>query len=101
MAARASSVVALALCATAAPAQRDPELVVVSPDGRTLFVSNEEIAHASAIDVATGQMRFATPVGVEPEGIGITRDGKKVYVTAETSNNVSVLDAATGRELRT
>src|SRR2546422_6637018 len=28
------------------PAGRDPELVAVSPDGRTLYVSNEEIARS-------------------------------------------------------
>src|SRR5437016_9864022 len=52
-------------------------LVVVSPDGKTLYVSNEEIAHVSAIDVATGQLKFSTPVGVEPEGIALSPDGAK------------------------
>src|SRR5207244_11187603 len=62
---------------------RDPELVVVSPDGGTLFVSNEEIAHASGVDVQTGRIKFSTQVGVEPEGIAVSPDGSKVYVTAE------------------
>src|ERR1051326_6074446 len=35
------------------PVGRDPELVMLSPDGKVAYVSNEEIAHASAIDLAT------------------------------------------------
>src|SRR2546430_16882343 len=76
-------------------------LVVLSPDGKVAYVSNEEIAHASAIDIASGKTLFSTPVGVEPEGVGVTRDGTKLYVTAETNNTVSVLDPKTGRLLKT
>jgi len=75
--------------------------VVLSPDGKTAYVSNEEIAHASAIDIKSGKTLFSTPVGVEPEGVGITRDGRKLYVTAETNSTVSVIDAKTGRLLKT
>src|SRR5205807_8432954 len=83
------------------PANRDPELVVLSPDGKVAYVSNEEIAHASAIDIASGKTLFSTSVGVEPEGLGITRDGTKLYGTAEANNTVSVLDAKTGRLVKT
>ena len=44
----------------------DPEQLAVSPDGRTLWVSNEDTAAASAVDVARGRIRARAPVGEEP-----------------------------------
>src|SRR2546425_3160061 len=63
------------------PANRDPELVVLSPDGKVAYVSNEEIAHASAIDIASGKTLFSTAVGVEPEGVAGTRARRELFRT--------------------
>jgi len=72
----------------------DPECVAVSPDGRKMYLSNEDAGTASVIDVSSGRTLAALVVGTEPEGVTASPDGKWVYVTAETSNVISVIDAA-------
>ncbi len=79
----------------------DPETFAVSPDGRTLYVSNEDTGRLSAVDVASGKIRQSATVGVEPEGVSIRPDGKVVYVTCEGDGTVHALDAATLQPLAT
>src|SRR5438876_5774536 len=74
MAARASSVVALALCATAAPAQRP---------GPQLYVSNEIANTISVIAPATGSVVGTIAVGKRPRGMALSPDGHTVYVGAQ------------------
>ena len=71
----------------------DPECVAVSPDGKRLYLSNEDAGTASIIDVASGKHVSTLIVGTEPEGVTASPDGRLVYVTAETSNVISVIDA--------
>lgn len=75
------------------PAGTDPECVAVSPDGKRLYLSNEDAGTASIVDVASGKTLATVIVGTEPEGVTASPDGKRVYVTAETSNVISVIDA--------
>lgn len=77
-------------------AGKDPELFDVTRDGKRLWVSNEDTAVASLVDVDAGQIVRQAPVGKEPEGVAIQPGGKVVYVTNEADNSVSVLDADTG-----
>jgi len=44
----------------------DPENFDLTPDGRTIIVSNEDDAKASFVDVATGKVTKSIPVGEEP-----------------------------------
>ena len=74
------------------PAGTDPECVAVSPDGKQLYLSNEDAGTAPIVDVASGKTLATCIVGTEPEGVTASPDGKRVYVTAETSNVISVLD---------
>src|SRR5262249_22432051 len=78
------------------PSGQDPETFDLSPDGRTLYVANEETAEASLIDVASGKITRRVAVGGEPEGVATRPDGRVVYVTSELDNRVSVLDAKSG-----
>jgi PQQ-dependent catabolism-associated beta-propeller protein len=71
----------------------DPECVAVSPDGKRLYLSNEDAGTASIIDVPTARPAATLIVGTEPEGVTASPDGKLVYVTAETSNVITVIDA--------
>ena len=75
------------------PAGTDPECVAVSPDGRRLYLSNEDAGTASVLDAKSGAVLATMVVGTEPEGVTASPDGKWVYVTAETSNVISVIDA--------
>jgi YVTN family beta-propeller protein len=70
----------------------DPECFDVSPDGRSLLVSNEDSARASLIDISATGSEASLTVGGEPEGVAIRPDGKIGYVTSEATNRVDVID---------
>jgi YVTN family beta-propeller protein len=72
---------------------QDPETFDVSPDGKTLFVSNEETAEMTALDASSGAIRGKASVGREPEGVTVRPDGKVVFVTSEQDGEVTVVDA--------
>jgi PQQ-dependent catabolism-associated beta-propeller protein len=73
----------------------DPEQFALSPDGKRLYVANEDAATMSVVDVASGAVAGRVPVGREPEGVGVTPDGRWVLVTNESDNSVSVIDTRT------
>ncbi|QYE34891.1 beta-propeller fold lactonase family protein [Polymorphobacter sp. PAMC 29334] len=73
----------------------DPETFDVSPDGKTLFVSNEDASTVSAVDVAGKLHSRSGKVGDQPEGVAVTRDGRRVFVACEGADQVVMLDAAT------
>jgi YVTN family beta-propeller protein len=72
---------------------QDPETFDVSPDGKTLFVSNEETAEMTALDTSSGAIRGKASVGHEPEGVTVRPDGKVVFVTSEQDGEVTAVDA--------
>jgi YVTN family beta-propeller protein len=74
---------------------QDPETFDVSPDGKTLYVSNEETAEMSVLDLASGDVRAKVTVGREPEGVTVSPDGKTVYVTSEEDGEVTAVDTTT------
>src|SRR5262245_17478499 len=71
----------------------DPEQVAVSPDGRWLFVTNEDGAQTTVIEASDGHVVANIPVGAEPEGVDLRPDGKVLYVTSEQNGEISVIDA--------
>ncbi len=74
---------------------QDPEAFDLSPDGRWLYVSNEETAEMSVVDLQAGAVVKRIPVGEEPEGVTVSPDGKVVYVTCEGDNSVVAVDTTT------
>jgi YVTN family beta-propeller protein len=78
----------------------DPEQIALSLDGKTLFVTNEDVGEATAIDTSDGHVIATAKVGAEPEGVNLRPDGKVLYVTSEGDNVVSVIDAAKFTVLR-
>ena len=59
-----------------------------------LFVSNEDDAVASAIDLGRGEVVWQVPVGREPEGIAESPDHRWLVVTSEDQHNLSWIDLA-------
>lgn len=82
------------LVATFASGQ-DPEAFDLSPDGATMYVSNEETAEMTVLDPSTGAIRGKVPVGREPEGVTVRPDGKVVFVTSEQDAEVTAVDTKT------
>jgi YVTN family beta-propeller protein len=77
----------------------DPEQFALSPDGKRLFVANEDIAQTSVVDVESGEVVARIKVGREPEGVGISPNGQWVLVSNESDNSVSVIDTKTHKEV--
>jgi PQQ-dependent catabolism-associated beta-propeller protein len=71
-------------------------MFAVAPDGRQLFVSNEDDNLVSFVDLSARRVTREVPVGVEPEGMGVSPDGKMVVATSESSSMVHLIDRATG-----
>jgi YVTN family beta-propeller protein len=71
---------------------QDPESFAISPDGKTLYVSNEDAAEMSALDLQSGNIRARVKVGQEPEGVTVRPDGRVVYVTCEGENDIVAID---------
>src|SRR5690606_25322038 len=72
----------------------DPEQLVVSHDGRSLYIASEDTGTAVIADVESGKIVASLPVGGEPEGVGISPDGRFVYMTSEEDHQVSAIDTA-------
>ncbi len=71
----------------------DPEEFTLSPDGRKIYVSNEDVKTASIVDIASAKVEHIFLVGQEPEGVAVTPDGKHIFVTCETGGDILVFDA--------
>ena len=70
----------------------EPETFDLHPNGRHIFVSNEEDATATQFDIETGELIAEYETGEEPEGVLITSDGKLVFVASEAADLVHVID---------
>src|SRR4051812_33058720 len=77
------------------PTGTDPEEFAVSPDGRRIYVSNEDAGTTTLLNVADGKVEAVVKVKDEPEGVAFSPDGKFVYVTCETKGEVVVIDTKT------
>lgn len=77
------------------PSGQDPESFDLSPDEKTLYVSNEETAQMSVLDFVSGTLKTHVAIGDEPEGVTTTPDGREVWVTCEDDNQVFAVDTAT------
>jgi len=82
------------------PLGAEPEAFDISPDGKTVYVSNEDEAEVSFIDAASGSKLKAIKVGKEPEGVKISADGKTLYVTSEVASLVHVIDVASAKVVK-
>ena len=79
------------------PLGDEPEAFDISPDGKTIYVSNEDEGEASFIDMASGKKLKSVKVGAEPEGVKVSADGKTLYVTSEVAGLVHVIDTANAK----
>uniref|UniRef100_Q01TK7 40-residue YVTN family beta-propeller repeat protein n=1 Tax=Solibacter usitatus (strain Ellin6076) TaxID=234267 RepID=Q01TK7_SOLUE len=77
-----------------------PDDMVISPDGKRLYVacgqSDELVVVDRALQVVAGRVR----VGRVPRGVTVSADGARVYVANSWSDTVSEVDAVSLRVLR-
>jgi YVTN family beta-propeller protein len=75
----------------------DPDAIVSTPEGRTVYVANGGSGTVTPIDTATGRAGPPIKVGADPVALAVTPDGKTVYVANEGSGTVTPIDTATNR----
>ncbi|MCM4080725.1 YncE family protein [Paractinoplanes hotanensis] len=82
----------------------EPEGVAVAPDGRTIYVANQNSRILSVVDAAT---RKVTPVVLRntPRFVAVSRDGNTVFVSMyeddkHTGSGVAVVDTRSRKVLR-
>jgi YVTN family beta-propeller protein len=76
--------------------------VAVSPDGSTVYVTNNiATGIVSVIDAATNTVTTTIAVGSSPYGVAVSPDGSTVYVANTGSGTVSVIATATDNVIAT
>src|SRR5262252_7794229 len=58
-----------------------PHGLVVTPDGRKVYVSSDGASTVSVIDTATDKVVAQIEVGANPHGLAMSRDGRSVLVS--------------------
>jgi YVTN family beta-propeller protein len=78
-----------------------PMDAVVSPDGRSLYLSTGRGRTVVHIDTRIDKVMRSVQVGARPWGLAISPDGKHIYAANGPSNDVSVIDAASFKVIAT
>src|SRR5437899_9989478 len=76
---------------------KGPHGLVVTPDGRKVYVSSDGASTVSVIDTATDRVVASIDVGANPHGLAISGDGSRVLVSGWGSNRALIIDTATDR----
>lgn len=71
-----------------------PAGIVVTPDGKRLFVAENLSNKVAVVDLSNNQVITKIGVGEYPYDCEISRDGKRVYVSNWGSRSLAVIDAA-------
>jgi YVTN family beta-propeller protein len=83
------------------PALNGAGLIAITPDGRTVYVSNLIGNDVAVISTTTRSVTGSIPVGQIPLGLGVTIDGKLLYVANGADSTVSVINTATNSVVAT
>jgi YVTN family beta-propeller protein len=78
---------------------KGPHGLVMTPDGRKVYVSSDGASTVSVIDTLTDQVVSSIDVGPNPHGLAISPDGRKLLVMAFGANQVIVVDTTSNRIL--
>ena len=76
------------------PTGGEPEGVLASEDGKTIYVSSEAGDLVHEVDAASGAIKRDVVVGLRPRRFAATPDGKDLWVTSELSGAAYIVDRA-------
>ncbi|MDR1498181.1 MAG: beta-propeller fold lactonase family protein [Puniceicoccales bacterium] len=81
---------------------QNPNNLILSPDGNTLYVSTGDARGAIEVLAAPALKRKTLiPVGHTPDGLALSADGKTLYVANRFTENIAVINLATGKVIST
>jgi len=82
--------------------KQNPNDILISPDGSTLFVScGESRGTIEIISLPEKKIKTSVNVGHSPQSMVLSADGKLLYVANRFNNNVSVIDLNKKKEIIT
>ena len=73
----------------------DPHMILLSQDGRVLYVTQPALGRVSAIVAGTGQTLCSTALPGHPSSLALSQDGNVLYVGGEGAKGVAAIDTAT------
>jgi YVTN family beta-propeller protein len=76
---------------------KGPHGLVVTPDGRKVYVSSDGASAVSVIDTTSDRVVASIDVGANPHGLAVSGDGSRVLVMGWGSNRAVVINTATDR----
>ncbi|MBW7474385.1 beta-propeller fold lactonase family protein [Paenibacillus oenotherae] len=76
----------------APPAPQSGSSIVLSPDGRMLYIANGDTNTVSVVDAKDRKLVKEIAVGKEPRGIAVSPDGETLYVTCRYAGSVEWID---------
>lgn len=74
--------------------------LAVSPDGKTLYATNDMAGTLSILDARNGELRASVSVGKQPHGVAVSADGKRVFVSNRGETIISVVDSETAKVMQ-
>lgn len=77
---------------TRIPVETTPYQILLTPDGKLLFVSNWSSESVSVIETATNKVVRTLHVGMNPNDMKLSSDGR-LFVACSNDNTVYVIDA--------
>lgn len=75
----------------------EPEGILVSPDGKTAYVTSEVANTVHVVDTASKAIKANIVVGNRPRRFALTPDQKELWVSNELSGSVSIIDPTTNK----
>ncbi|MDR0845168.1 MAG: beta-propeller fold lactonase family protein, partial [Tannerella sp.] len=78
--------------------KQNPNSLLLSPDGTTLFVSaGQAKGSVEIISLSNKKVKTSIQVGHTPTGLALSVDGKSLYVANRFSNTISVIDVKSNK----
>ena len=81
------------------PVADGPHGMLLSPDGKTLYVSGDGSSQVSVVDTASDRVVRTLVVGRTPHGLAQTPDGARLLVAVYGEDRVALVDTGSGREV--
>jgi len=76
---------------------KGPHGLVITPDGRKVYVSSDGASAVSVIDTGSDRVVATIDVGANPHGLAVSGDGRRVLALGWGTNRALVIDTATDR----
>jgi YVTN family beta-propeller protein len=80
---------------------KEPEGVLVTPDGQKVYVTNETSGTVTVLDARTGRQRTEFRVGARPRFVAFSPDAAYALVTSESGGSVTIVDLPKDVPLKT